>query len=282
MPTTTQIESLLPQTQCRQCGYDGCAPYAAALAAGTSAINLCPPGGVAVMHDLAVLLDTLPIPLAQADQAAAPKALAQIDEAKCIGCAACIKACPVDAIMGATKQMHTVLTDECTGCALCLPPCPVDCIDLVPTRHAWLPHVPHPASAGMSERAAAAAHARMRYRRRNTRLQRLADERCAHLGARATVNTTDTGTGNSVPNQASNQAGLIAQAMARARKQQNQRSMPANHADFARQQITKAQERARLRRAQRDLQYGSEAEKSAALAYLQARKTDQETKPKQD
>ena len=266
-----RIEAVLPQTQCRQCGFDGCAPYAEALAAGQAAINLCPPGGMAMMHDLAALLNTPLLPLAQADKAAAPKVLAVIDEAACIGCAACIKACPVDAIIGATKQMHTVLADECTGCELCLPPCPVDCIDLQPVADAWLPRARQLADAGLAPRQAAASHAQRRYQRRQARLQRLAAARRAHLAARAAAVVQTPGSSAKL-----NPADLIAKAMARAQAQQNQRTEATNQADFAQQQIDKAQARATYRRAQRDLRYGSEAEQAAALAWLRAYKAEQE------
>ena len=126
--TAEQIDRLLPQTQCRECGYSGCLPYARALAEGSAAVNLCAPGGVEVMHDLARLLAQAPLPPAHTQ----PTALAWIDEAACIGCTACIRACPVDAIMGAAKQMHTVVSPLCTGCELCIAPCPVDCISMVP------------------------------------------------------------------------------------------------------------------------------------------------------
>ena len=266
-----RIETVLPQTQCRQCGFDGCAPYAEALAAGQAAINLCPPGGMAMMHDLAALLNTTPLPLAQADKAAAPKVLAVIDEAACIGCAACIKACPVDAIIGATKQMHTVLADECTGCELCLPPCPVDCIDLQPVADAWLPRARQLADAGLAPRQAAARHAQRRHQHRQARLQRLAAARRAHLAARAAAVVQTPGSSAKL-----NPADLIAKAMARAQAQQNQRTEATNQADFAQQQIDKAQARATYRRAQRDLRYGSEAEQAAALAWLRAHKAEQE------
>jgi electron transport complex protein RnfB len=125
-----QIDALLPQTQCRQCGYDGCKPYATAIANGEADINQCPPGGDTGIHALAALLQRPYQPLNLAHGVTKPKAVAVIDEATCIGCTLCISACPVDAILGAAKLMHTVISQECTGCELCLPPCPVDCISM--------------------------------------------------------------------------------------------------------------------------------------------------------
>ncbi len=133
-PLVDQIDGLLPQTQCGQCGYPGCRPYATAIAKGEADINQCPPGGEATIHALADLLDRDPKPLNPDNGAIKPKTVAVIDEARCIGCTLCIQACPVDAIVGAPKQMHTVIAKECTGCDLCVPPCPVDCIDMVPLR----------------------------------------------------------------------------------------------------------------------------------------------------
>ncbi|OGT55669.1 MAG: electron transport complex subunit RsxB [Gammaproteobacteria bacterium RIFCSPHIGHO2_12_FULL_63_22] len=127
-----RIERLLPQTQCGQCGYAGCKPYALALARDEADINQCPPGGEAGVQALARLLDRSPKPLNPANGIEKPVMVALIREAECIGCTKCIQACPVDAIVGASKRMHTVLADLCTGCELCIPPCPVDCIDLVP------------------------------------------------------------------------------------------------------------------------------------------------------
>lgn len=127
-PLVAEINALLPQTQCAQCGYPGCKPYAEALAKDEAAINLCPPGGEKTMRALAELLHKEPIALEKTQEAAK---VALIDEARCIGCLLCIKACPVDAIIGAAKQMHTVIPQECTGCNLCIAPCPVDCIDMV-------------------------------------------------------------------------------------------------------------------------------------------------------
>ena len=131
--TVETIDAVLPQTQCGQCGYPGCRPYADAIAAGEAPINQCPPGGDEVIAELALLLDQPVIPLNAAHGTATPPVVARIDEEACIGCTLCIDACPVDAIVGARKMMHTVITAECTGCALCLPHCPVDCIALDPT-----------------------------------------------------------------------------------------------------------------------------------------------------
>ncbi len=123
-----QVNDLLPQTQCAQCGYPGCRPYASAVVEGSAAINLCPPGGDDTIRRLANLLGRDVLPL---EQSATP-AVAFIDEAACIGCYHCRNACPVDAIIGAPQYMHTVIEGECTGCELCVPPCPVDCITMRP------------------------------------------------------------------------------------------------------------------------------------------------------
>lgn len=131
-PIADQIDALLPQTQCGQCGYAGCRPYAEAIASGEADINLCPPGGESGMLALADLLGRDPVPLDDNEAAQKVKSIAVIREDECIGCTLCIQACPVDAILGAAKQMHTVIEEECTGCELCLPPCPVECIDMVP------------------------------------------------------------------------------------------------------------------------------------------------------
>ena len=126
-----KIDAILPQTQCRQCGFSGCRPYAAAIAEGTANINQCPPGDEAGIQKLADLLGVRPVALNAAHGAPKPMAMALIDEQICIGCTLCIEACPVDAIVGAAKQMHTVIVAECTGCELCLAPCPVDCISMI-------------------------------------------------------------------------------------------------------------------------------------------------------
>ncbi|WP_211450919.1 electron transport complex subunit RsxB [Collimonas antrihumi] len=126
-----RIEALLPQTQCTKCGYPACRPYAEAIADGSASYNQCPPGGQQGVARLAQLLQQPLIPLNPANGVERPRPLAVIDEAACIGCTLCIQACPVDAIVGAAKQMHTVINDLCTGCDLCVPPCPVDCITMV-------------------------------------------------------------------------------------------------------------------------------------------------------
>jgi Na+-translocating ferredoxin:NAD+ oxidoreductase subunit B len=158
-PVVDRIDALLPQTQCGQCNYPGCRPYAEAIAAGEAPINQCPPGGEAGIRALADLLGVEPLPLNPENGEERPPRIAVIDEAACIGCTLCIQACPVDAIIGAPKLMHTVIAEACTGCDLCLPPCPVDCIEMVvrapapgslawprpPARKATVPRLSRPA-----------------------------------------------------------------------------------------------------------------------------------------
>jgi len=155
MPTADDIDALLPQTQCTRCGYGGCSPYAQAIAAGEVPINQCPPGGAATIEALAALLGRAVLPLNPANGAEGPTLVAQIDEEACIGCAKCLPPCPVDAIIGAHRQMHTVVLALCTGCELCVAPCPVDCITMVP--RAALPNAA-PAPGAAENRARYAAH----------------------------------------------------------------------------------------------------------------------------
>lgn len=131
-PLVEKIDAILPQTQCGQCGYPGCKPYAQAIASGEADINQCPPGGEPGVRALADLLGVEPKPLNAEHGVPKPKSVAVIDENICIGCTLCIQACPVDAILGAAKHMHTVIASECTGCELCVAPCPVDCISMQP------------------------------------------------------------------------------------------------------------------------------------------------------
>ncbi len=131
-PLVDKIDAILPQTQCGQCGFPGCKPYATAIASGEAEINQCPPGGDEGVRKLAELLGREYKPLNAEHGAEKPKSVAVIDENTCIGCTLCIQACPVDAILGAAKHMHTVISSECTGCELCVEPCPVDCITMQP------------------------------------------------------------------------------------------------------------------------------------------------------
>jgi Na+-translocating ferredoxin:NAD+ oxidoreductase subunit B len=169
-PLAERIDQLLPQTQCTRCGYDGCRPYADAIASGEAQINQCPPGGSATIGALATLLRREPLPLNPANGVEAPARVALIDETRCIGCAKCLPPCPVDAIVGAPRQMHTVVAALCTGCELCVAPCPVDCITIVEP----------PASTSAPQ----PADNRARYGARNARIERRAAERAALLAER--------------------------------------------------------------------------------------------------
>jgi electron transport complex protein RnfB len=143
-PLVEQINSILPQTQCGQCTYAGCKPYAEAIAKGEAKINQCPPGGQEGVDALAELLNVDTLPLNEEHGETKPKHVVEIDEELCIGCTLCIQACPVDAILGASKVMTTVIASECTGCDLCIPVCPVDCIyliDLKPSMDEYVPNM---------------------------------------------------------------------------------------------------------------------------------------------
>ncbi|OOG45977.1 RnfABCDGE type electron transport complex subunit B [Rhodanobacter sp. C01] len=171
MTLVDRIDAILPQTQCEQCGYHGCRPYAEAIARGEAQINQCPPGGVAGIEKLAALLQRPVLLLSPEHGVEKPRTLARIVEADCIGCTKCIQACPVDAIVGASKLMHTVIADDCTGCELCVPACPVDCIVLLPMPETQIDTV-H------------AEAARVHFQRRETRLEHLRVLREAELAAR--------------------------------------------------------------------------------------------------
>ena len=208
-----QVEDLLPQTQCTKCGYEGCRPYAQALAAGAADINQCPPGGIEGVARLAQLLGRAVIPINPVNGVERARPVAFIDEALCIGCTLCIQACPVDAIMGASKQMHTILPSLCTGCDLCVAPCPVDCISMLPVtgeRTGWDAWTQGQADA-----------ARTRHDFRALRLEREAHENDARLAAKAVakmkeVTAEATNTPAEVAEKERKRA-IIAAAMERAR-----------------------------------------------------------------
>jgi Na+-translocating ferredoxin:NAD+ oxidoreductase subunit B len=207
-----QIEDLLPQTQCTKCGYNGCRPYAEAIADGTAEINQCPPGGIEGVARLAGLLGRKVIPINPANGYERPRPVAFIDESLCIGCTLCIQACPVDAIIGAAKQMHTILPSLCTGCDLCVAPCPVDCIVMYPVtdeRTGW--------DAWTEEQAAAA---RERHDFRTFRLRRERAENEARLAAKAAGKLSEGAQDALTPEQAAEKErkrAIIAAAMERAR-----------------------------------------------------------------
>ena len=168
--TVDRVDALLPQTQCTRCGYDGCRPYAQALADAQAAINRCPPGGSAGIEALAALLGREFLPLDPACGSDADPGVAWVDQDACIGCARCLPVCPVDAIIGAQRYLHTVLERSCTGCGLCIASCPVDCI------------VMRPRAAG--EPAPGPAANRAHYEGHRARSQRSARERAALLAER--------------------------------------------------------------------------------------------------
>lgn len=221
------IEDILPQTQCTKCGYPACRPYAEAIASGAADINQCPPGGAEGVRRLAQLLGKPAIPLNPANGLERGRPVAVIDEALCIGCTLCIQACPVDAIVGAAKQMHTVLPDHCTGCDLCVAPCPVDCIAMVNvtgTRTGW--------NAWSQEQANTA---RARHDFRTNRLRREKAENDARLAAKAdaklkNVESEVTVTEHEKAEQARKKA-IIQAAIARAQKKKEE--MAAAHPDNA-------------------------------------------------
>lgn len=204
-----RIDALLPQTQCTKCGYDGCRPYAEAIAAGVP-INQCPPGGAAGIAKLAKLLSRPRLPLNPANGRELPLAVAVIDEDLCIGCRLCIDACPVDAIFGAPKRMHTVIASWCTGCDLCLPPCPMDCIVMTPVDPAreW----------SRADADAARARHLARKRRLQSR-QEKGEPRPTNAAARVETAATEA---NPAPVAGERKQAVIAAAIERARQRRGQ------------------------------------------------------------
>ncbi len=183
MALAAALDAALPQTQCTRCGYPDCRAYAQAMAAGEADINRCPPGGAEGVQRLAALVGRPPPPLDSTRGREGPRALAVIDEAWCIGCTLCIKACPVDCIVGASKRMHTVIDAQCTGCELCVPACPVDCIAMVPVtgeRTGWQAWSP-----------AQAEEARERYAFHRWRIERDRRENDERLAAKAAAKLAD-------------------------------------------------------------------------------------------
>ena len=201
-----RIDALLPQTQCTKCGYDGCRPYADAIADGAAPINRCPPGGDEGIAALSDLLGVPALPLDASRGEPGPLLVARIDEAHCIGCTLCIQACPVDAIIGANKHMHTVLPDWCTGCDLCVAPCPVDCIQMVPAGRAWS--------------AQDAAVSRQRHRSHQARAERLAADN-ARLMAPETSAAPSAPAPADEARDADRKRSAIESALARARARRN-------------------------------------------------------------
>ena len=202
-----RIDALLPQTQCTKCGYDGCRPYADAIADGSAPINRCPPGGDDGIAALAVLLDTPILPLDATRGEPGPLLVARIDEAHCIGCTLCIQACPVDAIVGANKHMHTVLADWCTGCDLCVAPCPVDCIQMVPADRAWGSHD--------------AAISRQRHRSHLARTERLAADNARLMAPEPTAAPSTPAPAADEARNEDRKRSAIESALARARARRN-------------------------------------------------------------
>jgi Na+-translocating ferredoxin:NAD+ oxidoreductase subunit B len=213
LPLADRLDALLPQTQCTRCGYPDCRSYAQALAAGQARINQCPPGGEEGIRRLAGATGRPVLPLDPAHGVEAPRTVARVDEAWCIGCTLCIKACPVDCIVGAPKRMHTVVESDCTGCELCVPACPVDCIALVPVTGeltgwaAWGPEQ--------------ATRARQQYLHTRERRAREARENDERLAAKASAKLADLARHSQItePDALARKRAIVEAAMARARAQ---------------------------------------------------------------
>ncbi len=225
---TAEIDALdaaLPQTQCTRCGYPDCRGYAQAIAAGAAAINRCPPGGAEGIARLAALTGQPLLPLDAACGIEAPRGRAVIDEAACIGCMLCIKACPVDCIVGAAKAMHTVIAQQCTGCELCIAPCPVDCIAMV--------DVTAPRTGWQAWSTADADAARKRYRWRGERLLRDAREHEQRLAAKAKAKLADLAAASRItdPDALERKRDLVAASIARAAARRQRADAPPGGGD---------------------------------------------------
>src|SRR5882724_11504977 len=208
-----RLDAVLPQTQCTKCGFAGCRPYAEAIASGRAEINQCPPGGAAGIEKLARITARPLLPLNPENGSEMPLRIAVVDEALCIGCTLCIEACPVDAIVGAAKRMHTVLAALCTGCDLCVPPCPMDCIALLPAQPARV----------WSDADANAARARFDARNQRLVRERIdAEER--RFGKAIAKSKTLEATGCSVEPQLDEKKTRVAAAIERARQRRRQQS----------------------------------------------------------
>ncbi|AHG39835.1 (4Fe-4S)-binding protein [Pseudomonas syringae CC1557] len=215
-----RIDALLPQTQCGKCGHSGCQPYAEGIAGG-EAINKCPPGGDETIAQLAGLLSVPTLPL-DTERGSAPAQVAFIREAECIGCTKCIQACPVDAIVGASKLMHTVIIDECTGCDLCVAPCPVDCIEMHPLPWATVTPIVGglaPTTELQQARLKKRIHARLRFESRNARLHREQQARLTERLARSkkTESIRNAAPGSVVKHVQANNAATPDEALKKAR-----------------------------------------------------------------
>jgi electron transport complex protein RnfB len=249
------IDALLPQTQCGKCGHPGCKPYAQGIAQG-EAINKCPPGGDETIAALSVLLKTPALPL-DTERGIAPAQVAYIREAECIGCTKCIQACPVDAIVGAAKFMHTVIVDECTGCDLCVAPCPVDCIDMLPLSAEVIPIVSGLATSAQQREARSRkrSHARHRFESRNARLRNEEERRQAERLAR-TQKPSATPEASPLPAQAS---------IGRIRIQ----NAAADDERLKKARITVAMSRAQLNKSLKAFGHPPIAEQAAQLVQMQ-------------
>lgn len=240
-----RIDAILPQTQCGQCGYNGCRPYATALAQGEVNINRCPPGGEEGIHKLAGLLSKPYTPFEPDAPQPKPRALAVIDENTCIGCTLCIQACPVDAILGAAKQMHTIIANECTGCELCITPCPVDCISMQPldeeTRE--LPMADY-------WRERHQFHLFRLERDKSEKAQRLAERSAARAAAHNTAGATSNTPADQTSTTEQDKKAAIAAAMQRATEQRaSQTPGPSSNGQAKQDAIQAAMERAAARKA---------------------------------